>query len=185
MFTFSPEPTPSTRRRHKNKSFKYRHTNIFPLDLLDMGHTLGKGAYGKVYKGKLKLNPDLRIEVSLSKMFWVIKLPQSVTVSQYFEMIPSEKLVGRLRWRRAREAPAPKTWKGRLAFSWNFQRGTLTKKHCQRHNGPEGWALLTKVTSLGHITNSYTNLDQTSSESRQSTNFKVLTKYQHFDKTLT
>ena len=63
MFTFSPEPTPSTRRRHKNKSFKYRHTNIFPLDLLDLGHTLGKGAYGKVYKGKLKLNPDLRIEV--------------------------------------------------------------------------------------------------------------------------
>ena len=26
-------------------------------------------------------------------------------------------------------------------------------KHCQRHNGPEGWVLLTKVTS------SYTNLD--------------------------
>ena len=90
MFTFSPEPTPSTRRRHKNKSFKYRHTNIFPLDLLDMGHTLGKGAYGKVYKGKLKLNPDLRIEVS--KKFWIVTLPQSVTVSQYFEMIPSESL---------------------------------------------------------------------------------------------
>ena len=127
MFTFSPEPTPSTRRRHKNKSFKYRHTNIFPLDLLDLGHTLGKGAYGKVYKGKLKLNPDLRIEVH--RKFWVITLPQSVTVSQYFETIPSEKLVGRLRWRRAREAPAPKTWKGRLAFSWNFQRGKLTKKN--------------------------------------------------------
>ena len=121
MFTFSPEPTPSTRRRHTNKSFKYRHTNIFPLDLLDMGQTLGKGAYGKVYKGKLKLNPDLRIEVH--KKFWIVALPQSVTVSQYFEMIPSEKLVGRLRWRRAREAPAPKTWKGRLAFLWNFQRG--------------------------------------------------------------
>ena len=90
-----------------------------------MGHTLGKGAYGKVYKGKLKLNPDLRIEVS--KKFWIVTLPQSVTVSQYFEMIPSEKLVGRLRWRRAREAPAPKTWKGRLAFSWNFQRGKFTK----------------------------------------------------------
>ena len=27
-------------------------------------------------------------------------------------------------------------------------------KHCQRHNGPEGWVLLTKVTSLGHITSS-------------------------------
>ena len=46
-------------------------------------------------------------------------------------------------------------------------------KHCQRHNGPEGWVLLTKVTSLGLITSSYTNLDQTSSESRPSTNFKV------------
>ena len=52
-------------------------------------------------------------------------------------------------------------------------------KHCQRHNGPEGWVLLTKVTSLGHITSSYTNLDQTSSESRPSTNFKISTKHQH------
>ena len=28
-------------------------------------------------------------------------------------------------------------------------------KHCQRQNGPEGWVLLTKVTSLGHITRSW------------------------------
>ena len=56
-------------------------------------------------------------------------------------------------------------------------------KHCQRHNGPEGWVLLTKITSLGHITNSYTNHDQTSSESRPSTNFKISTKHQYFDKT--
>ena len=27
-------------------------------------------------------------------------------------------------------------------------------KHCQRHNGPEGWVHLTKVTSWGHITSS-------------------------------
>ena len=33
------------------------------MDLLDMGQTLGKGAYGKVYKGKLKLGPNLRVEV--------------------------------------------------------------------------------------------------------------------------
>ena len=33
-----------------------------------------------------------------------------------------------------------------------------------------------------HITSSYTNLDQSSSESQPSTNFKVSTKYQHFDK---
>ena len=56
-------------------------------------------------------------------------------------------------------------------------------KHCQRHNGPKGWVLLTKLTSFGHITSSYTNLDQTSSESWPSTNFKISTKHQHFDKT--
>ena len=28
----------------------------------------------------------------------------------------------------------------------------LVKKHCQRHNGPEGWVHLIKVTSWGHIT---------------------------------
>ena len=33
------------------------------MDLLDMGQTLGKGAYGKVYKGRLKLGPNLRVEV--------------------------------------------------------------------------------------------------------------------------
>ena len=32
------------------------------------------------------------------------------------------------------------------------------KKHCQRHNG--GLSALTKVTSLGSITSSNTNLDQ-------------------------
>ena len=58
-----------------------------------------------------------------------------------------------------------------------------SKKHCQRHNGPEGWVLLTKLTSLGHITSSNTNLDQTSSESRPCINFKISTKHHHFDKT--
>ena len=33
------------------------------MDLLDMGQTLGKGAYGKVYKGRLKLGTNLRVEV--------------------------------------------------------------------------------------------------------------------------
>ena len=51
-------------------------------------------------------------------------------------------------------------------------------KHCQRHNGPEGWVLVTKVTYLGHITNYHTNLEQTSSESRPSTNYKISTKHQ-------
>ena len=43
-------------------------------------------------------------------------------------------------------------------------------KHCQRHNGPEGWVLLTKVTSP------YTNLDQIPK-------FKISTKYQLHDLT--
>ena len=45
-------------------------------------------------------------------------------------------------------------------------------KHCQRHNGPEGWV---------HIKSSYTNLDQiSSSESRTGVNFKISTKHEHF-----
>ena len=36
---------------------------------------------------------------------------------------------------------------------------TLYYKHCQRHNGPEDWVHLTKVTSWGHITSSNTNVD--------------------------
>ena len=47
------------------------------------------------------------------------------------------------------------------------------KKHCQRHNRPEGWV---------HITSSNTNLDQiSSSESRLSINFS--TKHQHLQLT--
>ena len=44
-------------------------------------------------------------------------------------------------------------------------------KHCQRHNGPEGWVHLAKVTSWSHITSSNTNLNHiSSSESRLSIN---------------
>ena len=67
---------------------------------------------------------------------------------------------------------------------WCRQFGgrVLKLKHCQRHNGPKGWVLLTKVTPLGQITSSYTNLDQISSfESRPSINFKILTIHQHLD----
>ena len=68
-------------------------------------------------------------------------------------------------------------------------------KHCQRHNGPEGWVLRIKVTSLGQITSSYKTLDQTylelhnhmkhqqqnndqtsASKSCLNINFKILTK---------
>ena len=73
-----------------------------------------------------------------------------------------------------------------IGFSnWKLAKTKNTFKHCQRHNGPEGCVLLTKVTSLRHISNSYTNLDQTSSESRPSTNFKISTKHQHINKILT
>ena len=43
------------------------------------------------------------------------------------------------------------------------------RKHCQRHNGPEGRVHLAKVSFWGHITSSNTNLDHiSSSESRLS-----------------
>ena len=66
--------------------------------------------------------------------------------------------------------------------TWNlFNRTIITdtklmKKHCQRHNGPEGWV---------HITRSqFTKLDQiTISESRLSINFKISIKHQHLDQT--
>ena len=63
-------------------------------------------------------------------------------------------------------------------WRWMYHCTTYDLKHCQRHNGPEGWVLVTKVTYLGHITNYHTNLGQTSSESRPSTNYKISTKHQ-------
>ena len=53
-----------------------------------------------------------------------------------------------------------------LATSWRARGGRKLKcsdidiKHCQRHNGPEGWVHLIKVTTWGHITSSNINLDQ-------------------------
>ena len=43
------------------------------------------------------------------------------------------------------------------------------RKHCQRHNGPEGWVHLAKLTSWIHITSSNTNLDHI---------FRISTKHQ-------
>ena len=59
-------------------------------------------------------------------------------------------------------------------------------KHCQRHNGPEGWVFPIKVTSLGHITSSRTNLDQISSQPSINFSFKILPvlQLQNLDKTL-
>ena len=46
-------------------------------------------------------------------------------------------------------------WKTIGAMEWVNLKRNEEMKHCQRHNGPEGWLLLTKVTSLGHITRSW------------------------------
>ena len=57
-----------------------------------------------------------------------------------------------------------------------LKQSNFKRKHCQRHNGPEGWVHLTKVTSWGYITSSNTNLNQiSSSESRLSIKHLVLT----------
>ena len=60
---------------------------------------------------------------------------------------------------------------------------TFSKKHCQRHNGPEGWVLITKVSYLGHITSSQKilirfhlhNLGQAAA-SKPEPNFSIWTK---------
>ena len=48
----------------------------------------------------------------------------------------------------------------------------VSLKHCQRHNGPEGWV---------HITSYYTNLDQTIPEFWSSINFQISNKHQYLD----
>ena len=67
-----------------------------------------------------------------------------------------------------------------LVPGFRMQRGWSRNdicKHCKRRNGPEGWVQLAKVTCLGHITSSSTNLDQiSSSEFRPNNNFKISTK---------
>ena len=56
-----------------------------------------------------------------------------------------------------------------LDFDHKYNYENVRMKHCQRHNGPEGWVHLAKATSWGHITSSNTNLDHiSSSESRLS-----------------
>ena len=61
-----------------------------------------------------------------------------------------------------------------------FHSKMQDKKHCQRHNGPE-LSIAYQSNFIGHITNSYANLDQTSSESLPSTNFKISLNHQHFE----
>ena len=89
----------------------------------------------------------------------------------------------RFLYQRGREQEIDNIWRlGKNTQRRSWKDGEM-RKHCQRHNGPEGWVLLIKLTSFGHMTSFYTNLDQTSSESWPSTNFKISTKHQHLDKT--
>ena len=64
------------------------------------------------------------------------------------------------------------------------------QKHCQRHNGSEGWVLLTRVISLGHIKVltqilikfHLQNLDQAStSKSQPNISISIWFKFQNLD----
>ena len=71
-------------------------------------------------------------------------------------------------WRTCRICKIYKNWKYAKKkevniFSVSISVLHLINKHCQRHNGPEGWVHLAKVTSCGYITSSNTNLDHISS----------------------
>ena len=74
--------------------------------------------------------------------------------------------------------PSPKRWitsqyyEAHLKAKCEKYEKMSVSKHCQRRSRPEGWVLLTKVTS------SYTNHDQIPK-------FKISTKHQHFDQILT
>ena len=57
-----------------------------------------------------------------------------------------------------------------------------TTKHCQRHNGPEGWVHLIEVTSWSHITSSNTNLNQIHLQNLDKASAKNL-KIQNLDQT--
>ena len=62
-------------------------------------------------------------------------------------------------------------WSESHQACWRCSVAPGRRKHCQRHNGPEGRVHLAKVTFWGHITSSNTNLDHiSSSESRLSIN---------------
>ena len=79
-----------------------------------------------------------------------------------------------------------------LAYASLHKCDHIHHKHCQRHNGPEDWVLLTKVTCSGHITrwthkswsnfirgistkHQIQNLNQTSA-SRLNLKFQILSK---------
>ena len=56
---------PPTAPPRRQISGIYKNAQQFPLELIDVGKTLGRGAYGKVFKGRIFLNPDLSVEVAI------------------------------------------------------------------------------------------------------------------------
>ena len=89
--------------------------------------------------------------------------------------------------RRERESCPQSSFCSNRPWIWSqVSEDDFILKHCQRHNGPEGWVHLTKVTSWGHITSSNTNLDQiSSSESTPQPNISISNKLkiQNLDQT--
>ena len=43
----------------------FKKAQQFPLEIVDIGKTLGRGAYGKVFKGRVYLSADLSVEVAI------------------------------------------------------------------------------------------------------------------------
>ena len=70
------------------------------------------------------------------------------------------------------------------ARQWLSEGGAADKgaEGADGADGAEDWIQLTKVTCLGHIASSNTNLDQIASwESRTSINLQILIKHQHLN----
>ena len=64
-----------------------------------------------------------------------------------------------------------------LDWHTSVWRGWIHSTLQKARNGPEGWVQLTKETCLGHITSWRTNLENSTSESRPSINFKITIKH--------
>ena len=94
---------------------------------------------------------------SLSNITWASSPPHALVES--LSRRPGRRWGGTSLWRLWHRFPALI----KLGIRLKILQSQFKAKHCQGHNGPEGWVHLTKVTSLGHVTSSYPNLDQISS----------------------
>ena len=103
-----------------------------------------------------------QMTMSNNDLPWIVRPSQSLLTLGYSFTIC---------WRATNFFACMELWLASRTFYPFLQQPTKDKfeKHCQRHNGPEGWVHLAKVASWGHITTSNTNLDHiSSSESRLS-----------------